>query len=176
MKIKNMINFLDKHDKSYSRHIHSLEVSRNIEMVIYCLARMFNPDLIFCYFMLMIAISYNSNIFFFIKPLFHTLISLLISTVIKKLTARLRPEKLNKSRLYDLRQHEKNFSMPSGDSLQAANFAVILLMYYNTWLGFLLIPLVMFARIFYFCHYILDTIAGSTMGLIISYITYLLIN
>jgi membrane-associated phospholipid phosphatase len=136
---------------------------------------MFNPDVIVCYFILMSIASYN-NLHFVLKPILHTLISLLVTFAIKRITARPRPEKLYKKRIHDLRQHEKNFSMPSGDSLQAGNFAIILYVYYNTCLGFLFVPVVMYSRIFYFCHYILDTIAGCTLGIIVSYITYLVIN
>ena len=52
------------------------------------------------------------------------------------------------------RKKEKNFSMPSGDSMQAANFAIVALFYFNiSFFGFLILPFVMVARIFYFCHY-----------------------
>ena len=36
--------------------------------------------------------------------------------------------------------------------------------------GFFLVPFVMFARIFYFCHYVFDTVIGALMGFFISYI------
>ena len=66
--------------------------------------------------------------------------------------------------------------MPSGDSLQAANFAILLYGYFGTAIRFYFIPLVMFSRIFYFCHYILDTVAGCLCGISISYITYIILN
>jgi membrane-associated phospholipid phosphatase len=175
MKSNKLLSILDKYDKHLSYYIHMSEFSEYIEVSVYCLARMFNPDLITCYFIIMALTSF-SNFYFVFKPIIHTLISLIITTILKKTIARPRPEKFDRKRLFDLRQHEKNYSMPSGDSFQAANFAIILYVYYNTWLGFMLVPLVMYARIFYFCHYILDTIVGSSMGFLISYITYLLIN
>ncbi len=175
MKFNKVLYTLDRYDKYVSKYIHSTELNKNIEIIVYCLARMFNPDIVVCYFILMSIFSYN-NLHFVLKPILHTLLSLLVSLIIKKLIARPRPQKFDTNRLYDLRQHEKNFSMPSGDSLQAANFAIILFVYYNTFIGFLFIPLVMYARIFYFCHYILDTVAGCTLGILVSYITYLVIN
>ena len=60
--------------------------------------------------------------------------------------------------------------MPSGDSIQSANFAVLILFYLGNFTGFILIPFVMFARIFYFCHYIMDTVIGVLIGLSVSWI------
>jgi len=179
--IKNnrVISFLDSLDIYLSSKIHNIEFSKEKEFIIYLFGRIFNPDFIFFYhFVILIYKSYFENDFIFVfKPLLHTLISVFFTLILKKLTGRPRPlENLKVVRFSNLRKHEKNCSMPSGDSLQSANFAIILLFYFNTNFGFFLIPLVMFSRIYFFCHYILDTIVGSIMGLILSYNIYLLIN
>jgi hypothetical protein len=178
-KIKRLMIYLDHHDKRISNKIHKMEVHSKLENVIYLFARLFNPDFIMAYFALIfshsILVTNNRN--FILKPIIHTCISLILTLLMKKATGRLRPtSQENIKRKYDLRKHEKNCSMPSGDSLQCANFSIILLVYFNTYLGFILIPFVMFSRIFYFCHYVLDTIVGSALGLGISYWLYLLLN
>lgn len=88
----------------------------------------------------------------------------------KHLIGRTRPnEKENIKRNFNVRHREKNCSMPSGDAMQSANFAVILIYYFNTYLGIWLIPLVMISRVFYYCHYIMDTIVGAILGWGLSY-------
>lgn len=178
-KIKRAIEYLDVHDKHYSDKIHTLEFKPQIELIIYYFARLFNPDFIFSYFIIILiqSILMSGDYYFVCKPIMHTVIALIITLGLKKLTNRQRPHhREHLKRIKNLRQHEKDCSMPSGDSLQAANFAMILFMYFNTYFGFLLIPCVMFSRIFYFCHYLSDTIVGSLLGLIISNFAFILLN
>jgi membrane-associated phospholipid phosphatase len=178
-KIKNVLSFIDDKDKHLSDFIHSLELRKEIEYGIYCFARLFNPDLVLFYFTIILlnSVLKNNDYFFVFKPFAHTFIGLVITTFMKRATNRPRPIlKENKKRIKNLRAHEKNCSMPSGDSLQAANFAIIIYFYFNSYLGFFLIPFVMFARIFYFCHYITDTIVGTFLGLFISRYVYYLLN
>lgn len=174
-----LILILDEWDKRNSNRIHKLELPTWAEVVVYLAARLFNPDFILSYHILILFYHYYilSDLYFVLKPFIHTILCLFFTLFAKKLTARPRP--LNNStlrRLKDLRKFEKNCSMPSGDSLQSANFAIIIFCYFNSFLGFLLVPVVMFARIFYFCHYILDTVMGAISGLILSYYIYFLLN
>lgn len=178
-KLKRFVSIIDSLDRKYSDTIHSMTFPHIIENIIYLFGRLFNPDFIVSYLIIILIykIQNESDYFFVIKPFTHTLISLIFTLIIKKLTARPRPGvKPDIIRKYNLRQHEKNFSMPSGDSLQSGNFAIILYIYFNSILGFFIIPFVMFARIYFFCHYLLDTIIGSMMGVIISYNIYLILN
>ena len=178
-KISQFLSKIDSLDKNFSDIIHTLVLPQTIEKIIYYFGRLFNPDFIISYLIgiLVYKIYYESDYFFVFKPFTHTIISLILTIIIKRVTSRPRPsEKASVFRLYNLRKHEKNFSMPSGDSLQSANFAIILYLYFNSFLGFFLIPGVMFARIYFFCHYLLDTIIGSLIGLLISYYLYLLLN
>jgi len=178
-KINQIFSYVDSVDKKYSDKIHSFALPPILEQLIYFFGRLFNPDFIASYLILILIykIYYESEYFFIFKPFTHVLVCLIFTITLKRLTARPRPtEKLNIIRAYNLRQHEKNFSMPSGDSLQSANFAIIFYLYFNSFLGFYLIPCVMFARIYFFCHYLLDTIIGSILGVFISYNIYLLLN
>jgi membrane-associated phospholipid phosphatase len=173
------INILDHYDKKISSHIHELEIHHKCEHFIYLIARLFNPDFILSYLFIIFihSIYSHSDYYFVLKPIIHTIFALLVTLSMKKITARPRPNVLEKiKRKYNLRQHEKNCSMPSGDSLQSANYAMILFLYYNTYIGIFLIPFVMFSRIFYSCHFILDTVVGSLLGLAISYGIFLTIN
>jgi membrane-associated phospholipid phosphatase len=175
----NIIYSLDYYDKIYSDRIHCLELPPAYEKFVYLLARLFNPDFIISYLLLILIYKYFifQDLFFVLKPLTHTILCLIITLYLKKLIARQRPlHKINVKRLFDLRKNEKNCSMPSGDSLQCANFAMIILCYFNINLGLFLIPCVMFSRIFYFCHYILDTIVGALLGLFLSYNIYIFLN
>jgi membrane-associated phospholipid phosphatase len=174
----NILKNIDNVDKYLSSFIHNLELPRIVEYIIYTFARMFNPDLVTCYFVIMLIESVlDKDPFFVILPIKQTLAVFAFTTWLKKYTARPRPVKKDKlKRVRDLRQYELNHSMPSGDSAQAGNFALILFVNYDTMLGFYIVPFVMFARMFYFCHYLGDTIVGCISGMILSYVCYLFFN
>jgi membrane-associated phospholipid phosphatase len=163
----------DKFDKKLSNNIHEMEVNIWLERIIYIFARIFNSDLIIAFYILLFLYEsiFNKDYFFVIKPLIHVFVIFVLTGILKYSLKRPRPE-INKNvkRKYNFRDKETNFSMPSGDSMQAANFAIICLFYlFENYIGFIIIPLVMFARIFYFCHYLFDTIVGAMVGLSVSY-------
>jgi membrane-associated phospholipid phosphatase len=168
---ESVLSKIDQYDKNLSQYIYDLEFNEYAEFLIFIFARLFNPDLMICYFILMFsyfAISEN-NYTFIIKPLCHVLLALIITIITKYIFGRPRPEiNPNVKRRHNCRNRESNCSMPSGDSMQCASFAVLLVCYFGNFLGFILIPFVMFSRIFYFCHYIMDTIIGTLLGLILS--------
>ena len=69
--------------------------------------------------------------------------------------------------------------MPSGDSLQAGNFVMMIILYLNCdikYFSLLLIPASMTGRVFYNCHYWFDCIIGAILGIIISTTCYYIIN
>lgn len=172
--LENYLTQLDSFDKKFSKKIHDLTLPRNLEYFIYFFARMFNPDFITSYLIVILSYKYYTNeALFILRPLLSTLATLIFSLFLKKKIGRPRPipSKISK-RIVDLRQHEKNCSMPSGDSIQAGNWAVLIYLYLDFSFGFLFVPLVMFARIYYYCHYLFDTIVGAILGSFIS----LLIN
>ena len=163
----------DKFDKNLSNYIHEMEVNIGLERIIYIFARIFNSDLIIAFYILLFLYEsiFNKNYYFVIKPLIHVFVIFVLTGILKYSLKRPRPE-INKNvkRKYNFRDKETNFSMPSGDSMQAANFAIICLFYlFGNYIGFIIIPLVIFARIFYFCHYLFDTIVGAIVGLSVSY-------
>ena len=168
-----MLNCLDKLDLHYSKFIHDYE-NPSYEQIIYYFGRLYNPDFIITYLVIILMISlYSNRLNDFIKILLTVIICLIVTLSSKKLFGRPRPQ-INKSvnKTFNLRQHENNNSMPSGDSLQAANFAMILYLYFNIKTSFIFVPFVMFARVYFFCHYIGDTIIGSFLGLLLPYILY----
>ena len=166
--IKNTLTKIDTLDKKISNYIHTLELNIILENIIYIFGRLFNPDIMTIFYLsvLFYQMIINKNYFYIIKPLIHLTVALILTMILKYSFKRPRPEINSKvKRLHNLRIKEKNFSMPSGDSMQAANFAIVALFYFHiSFLGFLIIPFVMFARIFYFCHYFFDTLVGALIG------------
>ena len=174
--LKTALTVCDKWDKKVSNYIYNIEVNDWIEKIIYIFARIFNSDLIIIFYILLFLYQsfVNKNYFFVVKPLVHVFIVFLLTGILKFSFKRPRPEiNENVKRRYNVRKKENNFSLPSGDSMQAANFAIIFLFYSGSYIGFIILPFVMFARIFYFCHYLLDTVIGAIIGLSVSfYITF----
>ena len=178
-KIKSFLSKIDSFDRNISSYIYELELNKIFENIIYIFGRIFNPDMMIIFYSFVFlyqSFRYN-NYYYLLKPAIHVFTVFFLSGFLKYIIKRPRPEINKKSkRLYNLRKKEKNFSMPSGDSIQAANFAIMALFYFNiSFFGFILIPFVMFSRIFYFCHYLFDTIIGAFIGLSVSFgLIYLL--
>ena len=171
--LKYFLTKCDKTDKYISNYIHEIEVNIWIERFIYIFGRLFNTDMIIGFYILLFLYKsfFKKNYFFVIKPFIHVFVVFILTGILKYNLKRPRPEiKENVKRRYNIRKKETNFSMPSGDSMQAGNFAIIALYYFGSNYGFILIPFVMFARIFYFCHYLLDTVVGAIVGISISWI------
>lgn len=172
--LNNLLSKIDSYDKHLSNYIHILELNYILENIIYIFGRLFNSDIIIIFYIsLFLYQSFmNKNYYYIIKPFIHLFIVFILTGVLKCSFKRPRPE-INKSvkRVHNLRKKEKNFSMPSGDSMQAANFAVVGLFYFNiSYFGFFVIPFVMFSRIFYFCHYFFDTLIGALIGGCVSFL------
>ena len=168
---ESILSKIDQYDKNFSQYIYNLEFNKYIEFIIFIFARLFNPDFMICYFILMFSYFaiFEHNYTFIIKPLCHVLLALIITVITKYIFGRKRPDiNPNVIRRHNCRSRENNCSMPSGDSMQCASFAVLFVCYFGNFFGFILIPFVMFSRVFYFCHFIMDTIIGTLMGLIIS--------
>ena len=174
-----LLHKVESLDKYFSLMIHDLHLSRNFDFFFYIFARLFNPDFISSYFLFILSYKiYSDNDYYFVfKPMASTVFCLAITLFLKKHFGRRRPDYSKKSkRIFDLRKLEKNCSMPSGDSLQAGNFSIILFLYFNSTIGFTIIPFVMFARVYFYCHFILDTIVGAILGIFLSTLVYYFIN
>ena len=170
----NIISKIIFFDKKYSEIIHKSEVNIILELLLFIAARLYNPECVTIYFIIMF---YYTNLIFILKPLTHVIICLLITLIMKHIIKRIRPNLYNNiKRRYNLRDRETNCSMPSGDSMQAANFAIIFYCYYGKIFGFFLIIPVMISRIFFCCHYIMDTIVGVLIGFIVSFSLFNFLN
>ena len=72
-----------------------------------------------------------------------------------------------------MRSLEHGKSMPSGDSTAAAYFTGIYLFTFGfPYITIVVLPLVMLARVYVFCHWIGDTLAGAMLGLTYVYFTF----
>lgn len=142
---------------------------------------------IFEYLMSMFAVSFNNEILGFIyafglifvpwSPL-NLLLCLLVIPLdgfltyfLKRILSRPRPglcPKRFEVLIFDFRGREKNHSLPSGDSMQAASFWMIMA-YFGVVPGVVAIicaGLTMLARVYYMCHYPTDTIFGAFLGVL----------
>ena len=124
------------------------------------------------------SILYIKNLYVFIIVLIHVIIGVLITVIIKKIAGRERPLLTAKRYFYKVRTKEVMNSMPSGDSLQSANFAMMMILYFENnlkFLSILFIPMCMAGRVFYCCHYWFDCIIGAFFGILLSYGCYFFI-
>ena len=113
-----------------------------------------------------------TTIYFFVC----TLCLLAVTTAVKALTDRERPssppEGSKNSRHYDLRSLESNKSFPSGDTAQAALHMSLVMAHFKHFFMMMGGPLgiaqfvmmVAFARVYFHCHYVGDTIGGALTG------------
>ena len=66
---------------------------------------------------------------------------LIITLITKHIFGRPRPiPRDSVKRRFNCRSKETNCSMPSGDSMQCANFAIVIIYYFNNYYGLMLIP------------------------------------
>lgn len=98
---------------------------------------------------------------------FALLLLVIFAQLFKYTIRRPRPENLRNKRWgTDLRGREDGtFSMPSGDSACAANYALFVAVTMDFPLIWVIVPLVMLGRVFYHCHFLGDTVMGVLLGL-----------
>ena len=176
--IDNCINDLDKFDKMISKPLHTYSPSFRIEIIFFCFARLFNIDTIIIYLISILLYCFwkYKNGYLIIIPLCHILSGVFFTVLLKKIFNRSRPT-LNTRRYFKLK--ESNKSMPSGDSMQAGIFAIMIILYIHSpysYLSLLIIPCVMAGRIFYNLHYWFDCIIGAIIGIFSSLGTYKIIH
>ena len=115
----------------------------------------------------------------FLIPFIHVVIGAILTGLLKIIIGRNRPVSTVKRFCNYVRDKETSKSMPSGDSLQSANFAMMAILYFNCnmkYLVLLLIPGVMCGRVYYNCHYWFDCIIGVVLGIFVSIGSYIIIN
>ena len=130
---------------------------------------------------LLLIYSYlkNHNFYLFLIPFIHVIIGAILTGLLKIIIGRNRPISTVKRFCNNVRDKETSKSMPSGDSLQSANFAMMAILYFNCnmkYLVLLLIPGVMCGRVYYNCHYWFDCIIGVLLGIFVSIGSYIIIN
>lgn len=96
----------------------------------------------------------------------RSLLTLAITTSVKACVRRARPAASSVGpRRVSLRHLESNHAWPSGDSAQAALFTVLTVLLAEGWLlGLLMVPLVMFSRVYFGFHWFGDTLGGAAIG------------
>jgi membrane-associated phospholipid phosphatase len=176
--IKNCINYLDRLDKQISRPLHNYCPNIKKEFIFYIFARLFNIDTVILYLISVLIYSFlkYKNGYFAIIPICHVIVGALFTIILKVIIRRPRPI-LRVKKKFKLK--ENTHSMPSGDSLQAAVFATMIILYNNNnfkFLSVVLIPAAMLGRIFYNLHYWFDCIIGAIIGIFISIGTYNVIS
>lgn len=103
--------------------------------------------------------------------LYYSIITVIVTEIIKKRTKRNRPYLgITRKRKFHIRERYINFSFPSGDSAQAGAILLYLSYYLNNNIYIILLLMAMLGRIYFGCHYVLDTIFGASIGIIITYL------
>ena len=179
--LSNCINDLDNFDKKISQPLQTYTPNLYIEIIFLIFAKIFNTLNIILYllFLLFYSVFIKKNPYLFIIVFIHVIVGVLITIIIKKMIGRERPSLTVKRYFYKVRTKELLNSMPSGDCLQSANFAMMIILYFRNnsrFLSILFIPISMLGRVFYSCHYWFDCFIGAFLGIINSYGCYFLIN
>ena len=176
--IKDCINYLDVIDKAMSKPLHRYSPGFKVECIFYFFARIYNVDTVIIYLVSIFLYSLIKlkNGYIVLIPLYHILIGVFFTVLLKKVVSRPRPIPERKRRF---KIKESNHSMPSGDSLQAGNVAVMMIIYFKSpykYLSILLIPGVMAGRVFYNLHYWFDCIVGLIIGVVVCILSYCILN
>merc|ERR1719189_2258273 len=88
-----------------------------------------------------------------------TVVTVIISEIIKHLTKRARPNcQRYEPRFMDFKKTGTKYSMPSGDTAQAAVTATSYYLTFDSKIASLLVPFVAFGRVYMRAHFIGDTV------------------
>ncbi len=164
-----ILSLIDNIDKKLSAKIHHADYGI-FNHVIFFFAVLFNSPVTII--IPLMYIYWKSD--FSVNSLAHfgalQLLGLFFTLALKKSLARPRPilhENAKKSRA--LRKKETNHSMPSGDSLQAGIFASFCFLNYGEIYWFLIMIIVMYGRVHFVCHYLMDTIVGASIAIALAF-------
>ena len=162
-----VLGTFDDIDRKISDKIAVLEFGILIECLIIIPTVMFSP--------VGIPLFIAFNIFYYRSFVFlvSMVLGLIFSEGIKKIAQRPRPE-LQGHKPLNITQylmHVDSFSMPSGDTLQAAVFAVVCAQHLNLsqWM-YVFIPWAAFGRVYWGNHWLGDTIVGALIGSTVTFI------
>lgn len=113
----------------------------------------------------------NGTVAPFVFPICACGLTQIINQSLKIFFGRRRPGIITgKPRLYPIYEHvQKGFtvfeSFPSGDSAQAGSFSAALIVYTGNPAWVVVALLAMFGRVYYWCHFVGDTLVGGSVGL-----------
>lgn len=181
LSLTTLFDYLDEIDKKISKPLQTYTPNFATECIFFIFAKLFNTEEVIAYLLLCFLYSYviQKNIYLFYIYFFHVIAGLIVTLSLKKIIGRNRPTLTVKRFFHNVRNKETNKSMPSGDSLQAGNFALMMILYCNStakYFSLLLIPGVICGRVYFNCHYVFDCIIGVLLGICISIGSYLAIN
>ena len=181
LSLNTFFNYLDYIDKKISKPLQTYTPNFAIECLFFIFAKIFNTEEIIAYLFICFLYSciVQKNIYLFYIYFFHVIAGAIITLSLKKMIGRNRPTLTVKRFFHNVRNKETNKSMPSGDSLQACNFAIMMILYCNSTVKYftlLLIPCVACGRVYFNCHYFFDCLIGVLLGIISSFGSYLVIN
>ena len=172
-----ILSYLTKQDLTYSRMVHQIDLG----LLDYLLAI---PGLCCSSHCVpgIIALTYlSTSIPLGLLTTVASVATVLTTEPFKKRTRRDRPAHTSiHPRLLNLRSLLTNYAFPSGDSAQAAVLALSFYLYTAmqpsgagwgaAWL--LLIPTVMFSRVYFGCHWIGDVFAGASIGAVVTAVVW----
>ena len=163
----NALDKLDEIDRALSDKIAALECGKILESIIVVPTLMFSPIGIPLF--IAVTILYFRSFGYLVSML----LGLVFSEGIKKIARRPRPQ-LQSHKPFNITQHlmhVDSYSMPSGDSLQSAVFAVVVAYHLQlTQWSYIFIPWAAFGRVYWGNHWIGDTLAGAFIGFTASFI------
>jgi len=181
------LSVFDRIDKHFSGYLHRMNLGIIDYLLVIpgliCSSHCVPGIIILTY----LTISIKFGIFFTIS----SVLTVVLTEIMKKNTQRDRPDfhTIN-SRHMNLRSLLTNFSFPSGDSAQSAVLAFVFYYYYSnnnnnnhnhnnllpSELYLLIMPIVMFARVYFGCHWISDVLIGASIGATLTTIVYFIWN
>ena len=168
-----ILSYLCKRDLTYSRMIHQLELGP----LDYLLAIPGLACSSHCVPGILALVYLTTSIPLGLLTTVASVATVLTTEPFKKNTRRDRPAHASiHPRLLNLRSLLNNYSFPSGDSAQSAVLGLSLFLYCAvgqggsgsggglSWIWLLLMPVVMFSRVYFGCHWIGDVLAGASIG------------
>ena len=178
-----ILTYLTKHDITYSHKLHQVDLGPLDYLLAIpglCCSSHCVPGII--------ALTYlSTSIPLGLVTTIASVATVLTTEPFKKLTRRDRPAHPTiHPRLLNLRSLLTNYSFPSGDSAQSAVLGLSYFLYcsyYGQWgywglgrewavLWLLLIPTVMFSRVYFGCHWIGDVFAGASIGSMVTAVVW----
>lgn len=174
-----IIAAFDRFDKKISAPIHTLELPKFLEAILFVFAKTFNGEGTIILLALVCGLLPSPDIKYVYLVCVAKYFSILAGSailigVLKGLIGRQRPPLNEKvSRISYLRKKEFNASMPSGDSAQSAVFAAFVTFFFpNSIIApyvWIIPPISAFGRVYFQCHWVFDTVIGISYGTLFVY-------